>query len=225
MTASPASAARPGQPPPAHGLGPDRVLHRLGVDIQVVGAGRSQRAELAVEGGQVSRAVPEPHEVERHDLRSRIHRRGERLRREQVVPRPDPGGELGLGHHEAHHPEAAPRDLREIHVGPAQPLRHLQLRRGRQQDLDHRAEPRAVILAERVRGQHLVRAALVGHPPGQQHDHPGQAARRNFEHVEGILADRLTAGGAAAGERERGADGRRLGHLGMPASAGSGRPL
>ena len=102
------------QHPPAHRLRPDRTLHGGGVDVEVIGAERIQRTELAIEGGQVSRTVPEPYVVERHHLCMRIHGCRERLRREQVVARPVPGGELILGHHEAHHPETVPRDGRQV---------------------------------------------------------------------------------------------------------------
>jgi len=104
------------QHPPAHCLRPDRPLDRGGVDIQVVGAERVQRADLVTERGLVGGAVPEPHVVDLQHHPTVVHRRRVRLRREQVVTGPDPVLELVFGHHQAHHPDAAPRDRRPADV-------------------------------------------------------------------------------------------------------------
>jgi hypothetical protein len=74
----PGERGQAGQHPPAHRLRPDRALHRGSVNIQVIGAERIQRAELAFEGRQVSLAVPEPHIVERHHQCTVIHGRRRR---------------------------------------------------------------------------------------------------------------------------------------------------
>ena len=94
-----------GQHVPADDLGPDRALHRAGGGIQVVRAVHVQRAEPAVQAGQVGGAAGEPCVVGVLQRRALIHRGGEAGRRVQVVVHGRPGGEFALGGDDAHHPQ------------------------------------------------------------------------------------------------------------------------
>ncbi len=195
----PGQPGQRGQRPPAGGLRTDPALHRGRVDIQVVGPERVQRPQVGLECGQVGGTALESHVVGLEHQRVRVHRRRVGRGREQVVAATDSRGELVLGHHETHDPEALRGDISDPDLAGA----YLHLGLGRRPHCDHRADPHAVVPGQRVGGKHLARPGLIGHPPGEQLDHPGQAGRGNLEDPERAGVDPLGARVAARIEVRR----------------------
>ena len=117
----------------------------------------------------------------------------------QVVAAPVPGRELVLGDHQAGHPHAVPRHLGQLSWAGRPVLRFdlADLGRGGLEDLDHRADPHPAVISERGGGECLARVGLIGHPPGNELDRPGQVGRGELERIERPAGVDGVAGGAA----------------------------
>ena len=182
-----------GQHVPADDLRADRGLYRVGGLVQIVGAVGAQRAESAIEIGQVGVPVRQPHIVGPQQRHALIERRGVGGRREEVVVRASAGGELDLGDDDAHHPQRRTQSRGRLDLGPFQLGLRAQLR------TQDRADAHAVIPSQGEGRQHLAGVRLAGHPPGQQRHHPRQLSRRHLVDQEVSGVDRRVARCAAHG--------------------------
>ena len=180
----------------------DRRFDRCDLGILVLREGYSpQGADGSVESGKVGCAVTEPDEVRVARRHLREHGAAECWKGVEAVRGGGAGREIELGGFESDHPQGDCR-ARGFGRSPRGAVVRRQLRRSVEGDMDDGSQAYALVLLERVRGQHFMRVRRFWH--AARHEIEGRSSLGGQDHhtelrgVERVLTRTrgLTAVGA-----------------------------